>query len=350
MFLVDKYTPQNVKDVAFHKSLMKILINISKDDSIPHIILYGPEGCGKKTLINLFLERVYSKRVHKLVDTVYTVKSSGNSETEVTIKQSDHHIVIDPNNNNFDRYLIQDVVKEYAKRMSLGVFTSDKVFKTVLINSVDKLPYYAQTSLRRTLEKFSGTCRFVMWCRSLSKVIEPLRSRCLCIRIPLPTEMELFQRLYHISVSENINLNIEEYKNIIVKSKSNVKTALWMLESHKYNLDINTSFNVAIEKIIVMLLQCNIENINYIRDLIYQILITNYAGTYIIQEIVTKVCNLKPISDKSKYMIIKAGADYEHNLIRGRRDIIHLEAFIHSITKIFIENDIKAITKHLSIE
>ncbi len=48
MFLVDKYFPKNIEDVVFNKYILEQLFIISQDDSIPHIIFYGPEGSGKK--------------------------------------------------------------------------------------------------------------------------------------------------------------------------------------------------------------------------------------------------------------------------------------------------------------
>ena len=61
------------------------------------------------------------------------------------------------------------------------------------------MSYYAQTSLRRTMERYNDKCRFMMWCKSLSKVIEPLQSRCICLRIPSPTDDELFRYIFKIS-------------------------------------------------------------------------------------------------------------------------------------------------------
>ena len=182
---------------------------MSKDESIPHIIFYGPEGSGKKTIINIFLELLYDKNVHNVTNTIYKVTGSGNTSKDVVIKQSNYHIVIEPNNNNFDRYLIQDVVKEYAKRMPLNVFSKHKAFKTVVINNVDNLSFYAQTSLRRTMELYSNTCRFIMWSCSLSKVIDPLISRSYCFQIASPKREELFDYIYHISVKENLQLDLK---------------------------------------------------------------------------------------------------------------------------------------------
>ena len=56
MFFIDKYAPKSIEDAYFHKDELNKLKIMSKDESIPHIIFYGPEGSGKKTTINMFLE------------------------------------------------------------------------------------------------------------------------------------------------------------------------------------------------------------------------------------------------------------------------------------------------------
>ena len=104
MFFVDKYAPNDPDDILFHKRELELLKKMSQDNSVPHIIFSGPEGSGKKTLIKLFLEMLYDKDVHTLNDSIYRVSGSGNTTTDVVIKQSNYHIVIEPNNNNFDRY------------------------------------------------------------------------------------------------------------------------------------------------------------------------------------------------------------------------------------------------------
>jgi replication factor C subunit 3/5 len=345
MFIFDKYTPKKISDVFFHKDLMKLLLKISKDDAQPHIIFYGPAGSGKKALIRLFLEQMYDSNVHDVVDSIYTVVGSGSTVTNVPIKQSNYHIEINPNNNNFDRYLIQDVVKEYAKRLPLDVFSTNRIFKTVLINNTDNLPYYAQTSLRRTMEKYSGSCRFIMWCRSLSKVIEPLHSRCLCLRVSSPSNEELFERLYKISLNEGMSLKLTDFDRIIASADGNIKKALCLLELKKYNIHSETSYEKAIDSIINLLIFCNIDYTDKIREFLYIIMITNIEGTQIIKDILLKILEHEAISDKSKMIITNNASNFEHNLIRGRREIIHLEAFINSIIGTLLENDIKSLKK-----
>jgi replication factor C subunit 3/5 len=328
MFFVDKYAPNKPDDILFHKQELELLKKMSQDDAVPHIIFCGPEGSGKKTLIKLFLEMLYDKDIYALNDSIYKVSGSGNSTTDVVIKQSNYHIVIEPNNNNFDRYLIQDVVKDYAKKVPLNIFTAKKIFKTVLINNVDNLSYYAQTSLRRTMEKYSGTCRFIMWCRSLSRVIDPLRSRCYVFRINSPNDDKMLEMIAHISYKETMKLTLQDYTKIISLSNGNIKKALWLLQLKKINVSYSTSYDIIINEIIKLLLTCDVNAILDIRSLLYNIMITNITGTQIIKDIIKKLFNNKDIKDECKINIAEVSAKFEHNLIRGRREIIHLEGFI----------------------
>jgi replication factor C subunit 3/5 len=55
MFLIDKYRPMTKETIFFHKELIELLECMSKDEAIPHIIFYGPDGSGKKTTIRFFL-------------------------------------------------------------------------------------------------------------------------------------------------------------------------------------------------------------------------------------------------------------------------------------------------------
>ena len=119
MFLIDKYTPTNINDLFFHKDELNKLRIMAQDSSIPHLIFNGPEGVGKQTLIKFFLELLYEDpSVNITTDIVYSTNNNSGSSNkdDIVVKQSNYHIIIEPQNNNSDRYLIQDIVKEYAKK------------------------------------------------------------------------------------------------------------------------------------------------------------------------------------------------------------------------------------------
>lgn len=377
-FLVDKYIPTNINDVIeedfdkfidydnikpedlwlhgsnphkcyFHKDIFKKLEKISKDDSLPHIIFYGNPGTGKKTLINIFLEMIFDNSIYKLDDSKYTIMSSGNNESEVIIKQSDHHIIIEPNNTNFDRYLIQEIVKEYAKKYPLCIFEKSRKFKAVQINYLDNLSYYAQTSLRRTIEKYSKTCRFIMWCYSLSKVIEPLRSRCLCIHVPTQTDDQLYKWMYNICCLEKIKIKSNILNSILNKSNGNLKSILWKLDLYRYNNKIYNSYEEGINRIISEIISIKNNkiidpafpiNIPKIREYIYKMYVTNISLNIIIKDILKNILfHNKDITKQQINAIINSASEFEYRLSKKRRDIIHLEAFVINIIFILIKKN-----------
>ena len=310
---------------------------MSKDDAIPHIIFYGPEGSGKKTIIRLFLEMLFDRIVHRNKDVSFMVSGSGNHTQCEKVKQSNYHIVIDPKNNNFDRYLIQDIVKEYAKRRSLGIFKTKKAFKVVRINNLDNMSYYAQTSLRRTMERYNDKCRFIMWCKSLSKVIEPLQSRCICLRIAAPSDAELFQYIFKISVMEGMKLTMQEYAKIIEKSNGNIKRGLWELDFYRFKYTLDTNYFESINNIIKLVIKPSLSNMAEIRNIIFNLMITNFEATTIMTDLLDTACMSDKISDESKQKIVCAGATIENQLVKGRRNIIHFDLLIISIMKILYD-------------
>jgi replication factor C subunit 3/5 len=331
----DSWLNSNPSKCYFHKEIFHKLKKISEDDGMPHIIFYGNPGTGKKTMINLFLEMIFDKSIYKMDDSKYTVISSGNIENEVFVKQSDHHIIIEPNNNNFDRYLIQDIVKEYARRYPLCIFEKSRNFKMVQINNLDNLSYYAQTSLRRTIEKYSRTCRFVMWCYSLSKVIEPLRSRCLCIHVPTQTSDDIVEWTFNIASIEKININFPVLNYIVDTSNGNLKDILWKLDLFKYCGKVQNGY----QKSLILLINEIVSNgdIQVIRDYIYKMMITNISSNIIIKDILNIILTKLdeyPDSKNKSTEIIDYASDFEYRLSKGRRDIIHIEAFILNVMNV----------------
>ena len=186
-------------DLEEKKIINKLSQSSCKYKNLQHLVIYGPKGCGKEYLVNNLVCKIYGKNATKLKNVEYTISGYGNTKTKVNIKQSKYHIIIEPNSNGFDKYLIQEIIQNYAKLELLKILKYKKIFKLVIINKIDKLSYYAQASLRRTMEIYGHSCKFIFICDQLSKMIEPLRSRCLLVRIPLPNNKLILKTLMYIS-------------------------------------------------------------------------------------------------------------------------------------------------------
>lgn len=370
MFLIDKYY-NNINSIACHQDILKRLLksfdthsdiysnfdNIKNNNekviesldyinnksfqysNFQHLIFYGPDGCGKEYITNKLIKKIFGELGSKLQEIEYTINGYSNTKTKVMIKQSNHHIVIEPNNNGFDKYLIQDIIQDYARSEMLSICKNMKLFKIVVIDKIDNLNYYAQASLRRTMEKYANTCKFIFISNQLSKIIEPLKSRCLMIRVPLPNKYQIFNMVLNISHMENIDINVGEFNKIIDNCDNNINKIIWYLELKKNNLSDFKDWKVIVEKISDLILS-NIKtskDINNIikksREYIYILFITNLNLKIVIRQIMKKL--IENIEDyKTKYEIINITSEFELRMNKGTRQIIHLEAYIMKVLQL----------------
>jgi replication factor C subunit 3/5 len=209
MLWVDKHRPLKVDDLSYHSDITARLRALSSNPgSMPHLFFYGPSGSGKKTRIATLLRELYGPGVEKLKLDKRTFTTPTKRIVEINLVTSNYHIELSPGDAGLnDRFVVQDVVKEMASNKNiisaasmtggesirqLTTATSGKAdFKTVVLMDCDQLSRQAQAALRRTMEKYATSCRLILCCNSQSKVIEPVRSRCLGIRVSAPSENEV---------------------------------------------------------------------------------------------------------------------------------------------------------------
>jgi len=334
----------NIKNKSFDE-FIQIVNNMDnsalKFSNFQHLVIYGKPGSGKEFLVNKLLEKIYNKENTELNEIEYVINGYGNSKTKVMIKQSRCHIVIEPNSNGFDKYLIQEIIQNYAKTDILNIFKQKKLFKIVVINKIDNLSNTAQASLRRTMEKFADSCKFIFICDQLSKMIEPLRSRCIEVRIPLPNSVQILNTLLHISHIENINVSSDDLAEILFNCNQKIYNAIWLLEFKKNNFIFDNSKDKILNKIVEMITNNKNYNnkglLNIIRksrELFYKLSITNITTQEIISEIMCKLLKyFKDISLKSH--IIEITSIFELRKSLGTRHIECFEAYIIRLIYLF---------------
>jgi replication factor C subunit 3/5 len=149
----------------------------------------------------------------------------------VTTVASSYHIEINPGDaGNADRFVVQDLIKEMAQynpALAAGEGAAGgsvpKAWKVLLLSEVDRLSKEAQAALRRTMEKYTATCRLILVATSLSKVIEPVRSRCLGVRVPAPSQPEIMAILRNVAAAEKVALPEQVAAKIAMQSLRNVR-------------------------------------------------------------------------------------------------------------------------------
>lgn len=351
MLLSDKYNPRRTGDFIVHREKQKLLDVIAQDHSIPHMIIYGPRGSGKNTLVEYFLEKIFGKEVNNMKINTYKVLSSSNKTEDVAIKQSKYHIIIEPNNNNHDKYIIQDIIKTYATNNTIGFFTPTRKFKVVFIDNIDFLSYNAQASLRRTMEIYAHSCRFIMICTSLSKIIDPLKSRCFCFRVENPCKTQIYKLVLSISCMEKMDLIHEEIVELVNKSDRSLRETYWQLELRKAKCRDLLSIDLLVQEIVLdifLVIEEKEEIISILtknREKIYNLLVSNITISEIIVLLMNEILRIlkkEGLSEQYVYETVLLASAFEYNGVYGRKEINHLEGFyigiISSFYKIKNEN------------
>jgi len=236
MLWVDKYRPRSMDALDYHVELSQSLKAMVNRSDFPHILFYGPSGAGKKTRVLALLRDIYGPAVEK-VKVDHKQFKVGSTTVEISILSSPHHIELNPGDaGSRDRDVVQEIIKEIAASAPLPTSSSGdpsdwKPFKVVVLNEVDNLSKEAQHALRRTMEKYITTCRIMMTCNNACRVIAPIRSRCLCVRIAAPSAEQIAMVLHQTARKEALTLPNELAERLALQAHGNLRKALLTLEA-----------------------------------------------------------------------------------------------------------------------
>jgi hypothetical protein len=147
----------------------------------------------------------------------------------------------------------------------------------------------------------------------------------------------LFRYIFDISIKEEIVLNLDEYETIITRSNGNIKKALWELNFKKFDKELHTKYLATINELARLIPNAKLEDIKEIRDLYFDLMITNYSGTTILRDLVDVLYSSPNLTDETKQKIVNKNSNIEYRLMKGRRDIIHIDTFTMNVMK-YIKN------------
>ncbi|XBW38163.1 hypothetical protein QEN19_003758 [Hanseniaspora menglaensis] len=361
---VDKYRPKTLSELSHSYDITAKLENLSSATSninnIPNILVYGPNGAGKKTRIMALLNRIYcqdSNQIYKLKIDVRQFKINSKS-LELNVISSPYHIEITPSDLGFsnDKIVIQELIKELGSTSHQFTPTSSSTtgetqhvrFKTIVINDANKLSKAAQHALRRTIEKYSKNIRIIMCCETLSNIIDPIRSRMLNVRLSAPSQPEFQNIVKDVSLKESVTMGDIFINKLSVLCRGNIRLGLLTLENMAVlkNMDlsgadinvIKPDWMVCIDKICLLTLKNKtVDTVLTIRGIFYDLLAHCIPAELILQKIVEWILEnaelVKLRQDKITTVIYYASI-FDERLKLGSKDIFHLEGFI---TKMILE-------------
>ncbi|KAG8825455.1 Replication factor C (RF-C) subunit [Serendipita sp. 401] len=236
---VDKHRPRTLADLHYHKDLSTRLKSLAASGDFPHMLFYGPSGAGKKTRIAGTLRELFGPGTEKLKIDQRVFMTPSRRKLDLNIVQSNFHIEITPSDVGlYDRVVIQEILKEIAQTQQVDLSAKQR-FKVVIINEADSLTRDAQAALRRTMEKYMANLRIILCSTSTSKLIAPIKSRCLLVRVGAPSDEEVVTVLQHVAAKERFKLPDEVASNLARDADGNTRKAVLMLEAMKMQQYVN---------------------------------------------------------------------------------------------------------------
>lgn len=207
---VEKYRPDKVEDVAHQEEVVQTLQKSIEKGSVPHLLFHGPPGTGKTTTILAFARALYGPELYR--------------SRILELNASDERGI--------------RVVREKIKTFAQGAVGGQKTpgypcprFKLVILDEADTMTPEAQSALRRMIENYAKVTRFCLICNYVTRVIEPLASRCAKFRFkPLPME-SMRSRVGQIAASESVRINDSTITTILQCSNGDMRKAVTFLQS-----------------------------------------------------------------------------------------------------------------------
>lgn len=305
---IEKYRPQTFAEVKGQDEIVNRVQAFVQKGNMPHLMFAGPAGTGKTTL-SLVIAR-----------TLYKDAWQGNF---LELNASDERGID----------VVRVKVKDFARTRAIG----DVPFKIIYLDECDALTKEAQQALRRTMENYTHTCRFILSCNYSSKIIDPIQSRCAIFRFkPLP-EAALQSLVSHIAKTEGLTVDADATKALLEISRGDVRrleNVMQAAASLSNNITEDLIFSTASvakpKELVGMLRDALVGKFLPAREALLKIML-NYglSGLDIVKQIQAEVWKLDAsISDQKKLKLVIACGEAEFRMVEGSDEFVQLEALI----------------------
>ena len=327
--LKDKIKIRSFDDVKHNKKLIDKLKIYSEHKDIDNILLVGEKGSSKTTIANILLSNTFGNEIYNLKKKIFEIDYKKKKE-EIEVYYSNYHYELDLNNFNYvDSYIIIEFIKQYTSNKN--IYTNK--YNVLIIKNFQLAPKSIQYSLRRILEKYINTCRFILLSNKLAKIEDAIISRTLLLKLKKINESELKNILQGIIDSNKFLISSKDLNEIISLSNLDIGKSICLLENIINGFHFEKNYDI-IPLIELIVSSKKILDINLIRNKIYNILLYIDVSSLIV-EITLKILEDYDMNNTTRNQLLEYASDAELNTILGFRSIYHIENFIIKLICLF---------------
>lgn len=309
---VEKYRPKTVDDVVEQAEVVQVLRQCLTGGDFPNLLLYGPPGTGKTSTILAAARQLFGD-MYK--DRILELNASDERGIQV----------------------IRDKVKTFAQRTAGNVRNDGKAcppFKIIILDEADSMTGAAQSALRRTMEKESHSTRFCLICNYVSRIIEPLTSRCTKFRFKSLGEEKIIQRLEYICEEEDMKAEKAVLVKLVEASGGDLRRAITSLQSvmrlKGKGIEVTIDDVLEVTGIVPdywlhdLMEVCKTQDYTKAEEFVEKFMMEAYSTTQVIDQLNERIIYSNDLTDKQKAHIGEKLGECSYRLLDGGSEYVQL--------------------------
>ncbi len=200
---VEKYRPSKLSEIVNQTEIIGSLEALIKDPTdMPHLMFSGSAGVGKTTTALCISRQILGEYAKD-----YTLELNASDERGI------------------------GMVREKVKKFSRFAGMVDVPFKIIILDEADEMTSDAQTALRRIIEDTAKYCRFILIANNISKIIDPIQSRCATFKFTSIPEEVMINHLESIAKKEKVKTDKKGLKAIYDYSEGDLRHAINLMQA-----------------------------------------------------------------------------------------------------------------------
>jgi replication factor C small subunit len=303
----EKYRPKMLNEMINQSEIVERLKSFVKNRNVPHCIFAGPPGTGKTTAALCLTRDLYG---------------DGFREHLMELNASDERGI----------NVVRETVKTFARIKSIGEIP----YKILILDEADNMTSDAQQALRRTMERFTETCRFILIANYSGRIIEPIQSRCAPFRFTYLSKEDQDMSLRRIAEKEKLNLQNDGLDAIFEVSGGDLRRAINALQaaaSLGKPIDTNAVYSVIgranpvdVRDMLDIAMKGDfIGSREKLRDMILKY---GVSGSDLIRQIHIEVFRMKEVPEPWKIKLADIIGEVDFRLIQGADEEVQLSSLL----------------------
>jgi replication factor C subunit 2/4 len=324
---VEKYRPKKVSEIVQQNEIKLLLEQAIKKKNLTHMLFFGPPGTGKTSTALALAKQLYylprKKGEDKWVH--YERNDKLFKERVIELNASDESGI----------KVVRDKIKNFANSAINTIEDNNNIptFKIIILDEADAMTNDSQFALRRIIELYTHSTRFILICNYVTKIIEPLTSRCAKFRFQTISTVSINEIINNISTKENIIINNNVIETLFKITKGDLRKVINLLQRASYiNNNIDTDLlidisgqisNTQIDDIWNIIIDKQTDH-NKLFKLVREIVNEGYSSITLLNNIFEKIIQDPNITDVNKRKIILIVSKIDYELLDNANETIQL--------------------------